>query len=148
MGVPAGYVSARFCKLVKEPNHFKATLLTALLFPGVCFAIFFFINLVAWSRQSSTAVPFGTLIVLMLLWFGVSLPLIFFGAFLGFKRETISLPVCVVYLVVCACRSCIIHLQILPPPTIWSKIVFFHVEQCYFLVDLNNLKMQMLATHV
>ena len=93
MGVPAGYVSARFCKLVKEPNHFKATLLTALLFPGVCFAIFFAINLVAWSRQSSTAVPFGTLIVLMLLWFGVSLPLIFFGAFLGFKRETISLPV-------------------------------------------------------
>eukprot|EP00802_Teleaulax_amphioxeia_P006625 Tamp_06629.p1 GENE.Tamp_06629~~Tamp_06629.p1 ORF type:complete len:677 (+),score=209.81 Tamp_06629:26-2032(+) len=93
MGVPAGYVSARFCKLVKEPNHFKATLLTALLFPGVCFAIFFLINLVAWSRQSSTAVPFGTLIVLMLLWFGVSLPLIFFGAFLGFKRETISLPV-------------------------------------------------------
>jgi len=95
MGVPAGYVSARFCKLVKEPNHFKATLLTALLFPGVCFGIFFFINLVAWSRQSSTAVPFGTLIVLMLLWFGVSLPLIFFGAFLGFKRETISLPVAV-----------------------------------------------------
>ena len=68
MGVPAGYVSARFCKLVKEPNHFKATLLTALMFPGVCFGIFFLINLVAWSRQSSTAVPFGTLIVLMLLW--------------------------------------------------------------------------------
>ena len=69
MGVPAGYVSARFCKLVREPNHFKATLLTALLFPGVCFVIFFLINLVAWSRQSSTAVPFGTLIVLMLLWY-------------------------------------------------------------------------------
>ncbi len=34
--------------------------------------------------QSSTAVPFGTLVVLMLLWFGVSLPLIFFGAYREF----------------------------------------------------------------
>jgi transmembrane 9 superfamily protein 2/4 len=93
MGVPAGYVSARFCKLVKEPNHFKATLYTGLLFPGVCFAVFFFVNMVAWAKQSSSAVPFGTLVVLMLLWFGVSLPLIFLGAFLGFKREVIQVPV-------------------------------------------------------
>jgi len=95
MGGPAGFVSARFCQLVKEPNHFKTTLLTAMLFPGVSFLIFFFVNLVAWSKQSSSAVPFGTLIVLMLLWFGVSLPLIFFGAYLGFKGEQITIPVAV-----------------------------------------------------
>jgi transmembrane 9 superfamily protein 2/4 len=69
MGVPAGYTAARFCKLVKEPNHFKTTLLTSVIFPGVCFAMFFVINMVVWTRQSSTAVPFGTLVVLMLLWF-------------------------------------------------------------------------------
>mmetsp|Transcript_28288 Transcript_28288/g.67991 ORF Transcript_28288/g.67991 Transcript_28288/m.67991 type:complete len:295 (+) Transcript_28288:1115-1999(+) len=92
MGVPAGYVSARFCKLVKEPNHFKTTLLTATVFPGACFAMFFILNMVVWAKQSSTAVPFGTLVVLMLLWFGVSLPLIFFGAYLGFKREVIEVP--------------------------------------------------------
>jgi len=93
MGVPAGYVGARFCKFVKEPNHFKTTLLTAIIFPGVCFAMFFLMNIVAWSKQSSTAVPFGTLVVLMLLWFGISLPLIFFGSYLGFKREVIETPV-------------------------------------------------------
>eukprot|EP00292_Cryptomonas_paramecium_P033775 CAMPEP_0113685400 /NCGR_PEP_ID=MMETSP0038_2-20120614/14647_1 /TAXON_ID=2898 /ORGANISM="Cryptomonas paramecium" /LENGTH=627 /DNA_ID=CAMNT_0000605475 /DNA_START=29 /DNA_END=1912 /DNA_ORIENTATION=+ /assembly_acc=CAM_ASM_000170 len=93
MGIPAGYMSARFCKLVQEKNHFKATLMTSLLFPGACFAVFFVVNLVAWSKQSSTAVPFGTLVVLMLLWFGVSLPLVFFGSYMGFKRETIRVPV-------------------------------------------------------
>lgn len=93
MGVPAGYVSARFCKFVKEPNHFKTTLLTAIIFPGVCFVLFFLMNFVAWTKRSSTAVPFGTLVVLMLLWFGVSLPLIFFGAYLGFKREVMEMPV-------------------------------------------------------
>jgi len=92
MGVPAGYVSARFCKLVQEPNHFKCTLLTSVLFPGVCFLVFFIINTIAWAKQSSTAVPFGTLVVLCLLWFGVSLPLIFVGSHLGFKKDTMALP--------------------------------------------------------
>mmetsp|Transcript_16457 Transcript_16457/g.39314 ORF Transcript_16457/g.39314 Transcript_16457/m.39314 type:complete len:680 (-) Transcript_16457:192-2231(-) len=107
MGAPAGYVSARFCQLVKEQNHFKATLLTAIVFPGVSFIIFFGVNLIAWSKQSSSAVPFGTLIVLMLLWFGVSLPLIFFGAYLGFKRAPIDLP----------CSVSPIPRQI--PPQVW-----------------------------
>uniref|UniRef100_A0A7S0EL14 Transmembrane 9 superfamily member n=1 Tax=Hanusia phi TaxID=3032 RepID=A0A7S0EL14_9CRYP len=107
MGVPAGYVSARFCKFVKEPNHFKATLMTALLFPGVCFLVFFLVNLVAWFKLSSTAVPFGTLIVLMLLWFGISLPLIFFGAYLGFRKEPFSVP----------CAVSAIPRQI--PPQMW-----------------------------
>ena len=107
MGVPAGYVSARFCKFVKEPNHFKATLMTALLFPGVCFLVFFLVNLVAWFKQSSTAVPFGTLIVLMLLWFGISLPLIFFGAYLGFRKDAFSVP----------CSVSAIPRQI--PPQMW-----------------------------
>ena len=93
MGVPAGYIAARFCKLLREPNHFNTTILTGTLFPGVCFAMFFVLNLIAWIRQSSTAVPFGTLVILMLLWFGVSLPLIFLGAYLGFRKDPISIPV-------------------------------------------------------
>lgn len=93
MGMPAGYVSGRFCKLVKEPNHFKATMYTGILVPGVCFAVFFAVNLVAWAKQSSSAVPFGTLVVLMILWFFVSLPLIFAGAFVGFRVDTLKIPV-------------------------------------------------------
>jgi len=117
MGVPAGYTAARFCKLVKEPNHFKTTLLTSVIFPGVCFAMFFVINMVVWTRQSSTAVPFGTLIVLMILWFGISLPLVFFGAYLGFKREVIEVP----------CITNPIPRQIPPQPWYLSSICSFVV---------------------
>jgi len=38
-------------------------------------------------------VPFGTLMVLAVLWFGVSLPLVFFGAFLGYKKDALTVPV-------------------------------------------------------
>ncbi|EKX43113.1 hypothetical protein GUITHDRAFT_163927, partial [Guillardia theta CCMP2712] len=93
MGLPAGYMSARFSKMFKEDNHFQTALWTSTIFPGVCFAVFFVVNLVAWAKRSSTAVPFGTLVVLALLWFGVSLPLVFFGAFLGYKKDPMTVPV-------------------------------------------------------
>lgn len=44
-------------------------------------------NLIFWANGSSAAVPFSTLIALLALWFGVSVPLTFFGAYLGFKRR-------------------------------------------------------------
>jgi len=48
-------------------------------------------NLVLWGESSSGAVPFSTLIALLALWFGVSVPLTFVGAYFGFrKRVSIS----------------------------------------------------------
>ena len=95
MGMPAGHMSARFAKLMRIDNQFQTAFLTGTLFPGVCFGIFFAVNTIAWGKQSSTAVPFGTLVVLMLLWFGVSLPLIFFGAFVGNRYVCVCVCVCV-----------------------------------------------------
>merc|ERR1719316_1947230 len=42
MGVPGGFASARFYKLWQGEGWKEVTLMTALLFPGVTFAIFFF----------------------------------------------------------------------------------------------------------
>lgn len=44
-------------------------------------------NLVLWSKGSSGAVPFSTLIALLALWFCVSVPLTFVGAYLGFRKR-------------------------------------------------------------
>lgn len=44
-------------------------------------------NLVLWSKGSSAAVPFTTLIALLGLWFGVSVPLTFVGAYFGFRKR-------------------------------------------------------------
>ena len=56
--------------------------LTAFAFPAFLFAIFFILNLFVWGEASTAAVPFGTMVAVMALWFGVSVPLTFFGAFL------------------------------------------------------------------
>lgn len=44
-------------------------------------------NLVLWGEGSSGAVPFSTLIALLALWFGVSVPLTFVGAYFGFRKR-------------------------------------------------------------
>ena len=153
----------------------KTTLTTALLYPGVVFAIFFACNLLVWGQKSSgaganseetlasglgaccylrasapakftlsaaclrtaccqakapfiyeilqcslrnfamlqhavmcmlcrlsagdkhlwcaCAVPFGTLIALFMLWFGISVPLVFVGSYFGYKKPAPDDPV-------------------------------------------------------
>lgn len=44
-------------------------------------------NLVLWAKQSSAAIPFSTLIALLVLWFCVSVPLTFVGALIGFRKR-------------------------------------------------------------
>jgi transmembrane 9 superfamily protein 2/4 len=68
-------------------------ILTAFLIPSVVFVAFFALNLILWVNESSAAVPFGTLIALVLMWFCISVPLTFLGAYLGFKRPAIEQPV-------------------------------------------------------
>ncbi|PFH32016.1 EMP/nonaspanin domain family protein [Besnoitia besnoiti] len=93
MGAAAGYTSARLYKMFKSTNWKMTTIRTALVFPGVVFAVFFLLNLVLWMQRSSAAVSFSALVFLLLLWFGISTPLVFLGAYFGFKQQPISLPV-------------------------------------------------------
>lgn len=93
MGVPAGFTSSRFHKLWSEKDWKEATVMTALVYPGSVFAVFFFLNLLIWGEASAGSVPFATMFALLVLWFGISVPLVFLGAYLGYRREVIELPV-------------------------------------------------------
>lgn len=88
-----GYVAARIYKSVGGERWKSNVILTSFLFPGLIFGIFFILNLALWAKNSSAAIPFGTLVALLALWFGVSVPLTFLGAYLGFKKPPIELPV-------------------------------------------------------
>mmetsp|Transcript_63223 Transcript_63223/g.136849 ORF Transcript_63223/g.136849 Transcript_63223/m.136849 type:complete len:620 (-) Transcript_63223:148-2007(-) len=92
-GILAGYTSARFYKMWKGEDWKKTTLMTAFLYPGTVFGIFFILNLFIWGAKSSGAVPFTTMFALLVLWFGISVPLVFLGAFFGYKKAPITLPV-------------------------------------------------------
>merc|ERR1712174_100088 len=72
----AGYTTARLYKTFKGKSWQRATSLTALLFPGVCFSVFFVLDVMAWTQRSTDAVPITTMIVLLVLWFGISTPLV------------------------------------------------------------------------
>jgi len=93
MGAMAGYTSARFFKLFQGDNWKQATWLTALLYPGLVFAIFFVLNLLIWGQASAGAVPFATMFSLLVLWFGISVPLVFLGGYLGYRKEVVEVPV-------------------------------------------------------
>jgi len=93
MGYFAGYNSARHYKMFKGKAWKQNTFLTATLLPGIIFVMFFILNLFVWSTNSSAAVPFMTIIALMLLWFGISVPLVMVGSYRGFKEQVISHPV-------------------------------------------------------
>jgi len=93
MGNFAGYFSARTYKMFKGQNWKKNRLMTAFLFPGISFGIFLILNTVLAVEKSSGAVPFGTLVALIALWFGISVPLVFFGSYFGFRKPVDEFPV-------------------------------------------------------
>jgi transmembrane 9 superfamily protein 2/4 len=93
MGALAGYSSSRFYKLFQGDNWKQATWLTAVLYPGITFGVFFVMNLLIWGQASAGAVPFATMFSLLVLWFGISVPLVFLGGYLGYRKEVIELPV-------------------------------------------------------
>lgn len=93
MGVLAGYTSSRLYKLFNGNDWKLTTLLTAFLYPGVVFTIFFVLNLLIWGQKSSGAVPFTTMFALLVLWFGISVPLVFLGSYFGFRKAAVELPV-------------------------------------------------------
>ncbi|KAL9965970.1 hypothetical protein ACROYT_G029844 [Oculina patagonica] len=92
LGFPSGYVSARMYKMFGGEFWKSNVRLTAFLIPGLTFGMFLILNLVLWSKHSSAAVPAATLAALLAMWFGISFPLTFFGAYLGHKKKAIENP--------------------------------------------------------
>lgn len=102
-----GYASARVYGAYDSASQRKlVTLGSAFLFPGLSFVLFFTLNIAVWASGSSGAVPFSTLLVLLFMWFGVSVPLVFTGAYIGYRRKPADFPV----------RTNQIPRQIPPPP--------------------------------
>ncbi|PSS08330.1 Transmembrane 9 superfamily member 8 like [Actinidia chinensis var. chinensis] len=93
MGIFAGYSSARLYKMFKGTEWKSITLRTAFMFPASVFAVFFVLNALIWGEKSSGAVPFGTMFALVVLWFGISVPLVFIGGYVGFKKPVLEDPV-------------------------------------------------------
>jgi len=108
MGMFAGYFSTRVFKMFKLTEWKKNTLITALFFPGVVFTVFFILNLFVWGEKSTGAVPFPSLVALVVLWLGISVPLVYLGSYMAFKKPAIEPPLKVNSIP-----------RMLPPETAW-----------------------------
>mmetsp|Transcript_16460 Transcript_16460/g.39324 ORF Transcript_16460/g.39324 Transcript_16460/m.39324 type:complete len:669 (-) Transcript_16460:236-2242(-) len=93
MGMFGGYTAARFFRMFKGTAWRANALWTAMLFPGTCFGVFFVVNLLIWGQKSSGAVPFTTLLAMLLMWLCISVPLVLVGAFFGYRMQPIEHPV-------------------------------------------------------
>ena len=93
-GSVAGYSSAKLYKFFHGKAWKRTTLMTAAAFPGVLFTLFvalnFFLHLAL--GKASAAVSFWTMLLMFLLWVCVSAPLVFIGAFFGYKSDKIQVP--------------------------------------------------------
>lgn len=93
LGFVGGYSSARVYKAFGGERWKLNIGLTPMLVPGFVFCVFFLLNLFLWAKQSSGAVPFTTMLVIIGIWFIISVPLSFAGSWLGFRSGAIEAPV-------------------------------------------------------
>jgi len=112
-GVISGYVSSRMYKAFRGRQWQLCTVLTATFFPGCAFAMFVFFNIYLFFLKSSASAPLLDVIIVAAMWCCVSIPLVFLGAYFGYKAEAISFPTV----------TSTIARAIPPPPPLLNPIV-------------------------
>lgn len=91
-GIIAGFVSSRLYKTFRGRQWQLCTVITAMLLPGSAFCMFLLFNISLWFLHSSASAPFLDIIILAAMWCCVSIPLVFLGAYYGYKQEAIEVP--------------------------------------------------------
>jgi len=89
----SGYYSARLYKTLGGERWKTNVIMTALFVSSIVFGIFFIMNMILWTKKSSAAIPFSTLVAVLCLWFGISVPLTFIGSYFGYKKMPFEHPV-------------------------------------------------------
>ncbi|XP_047333661.1 transmembrane 9 superfamily member 1-like [Impatiens glandulifera] len=79
----SGYVSGGMYSRSGGKYWIKGMILTASLFPFMCFGIGFILNTIAIFYGSLAAIPFGTMVVVFVIWAFISLPLVLLGTVVG-----------------------------------------------------------------
>ncbi|OXC67701.1 hypothetical protein AYX13_03787 [Cryptococcus neoformans] len=92
-GCVSGYASARTYTTLGGEQWKTNLILTAVLFPTVVFTIIGMLNFFLIFASASGAVPFGTILAVLLLWFLISAPLSIGGYFYGMRHGAFINPV-------------------------------------------------------
>lgn len=98
--IASGYFSSYFGIIINkmfhhdylnQPYSISKTISLSLLFSGflpcLAFSVILFLNFFVWAQESSTALPFGTIIVMVLLFLIIQCPLGVVGGYHGNRRQ-------------------------------------------------------------
>jgi len=88
----AGYISSKKFKEFKGEDWMICCFLTSTLYFAPLLFTFIIINSIAISYGSSTALPFGTILAMVLLWAFVTFPLTLYGAYKGTFSTEVDYP--------------------------------------------------------
>ncbi|KAK9480030.1 hypothetical protein V1514DRAFT_227843 [Lipomyces japonicus] len=91
-GIFSGYFSSILYRSFKGEKWLKHALRTSGLVPGALFGFVLVLSFISWGQSSSSAIPFWTLVLLIIMWLFVLVPLVILGAWHGFKRPVIEPP--------------------------------------------------------
>eukprot|EP00126_Sphaerothecum_destruens_P013044 Sdes_comp22324_c0_seq1m20803 len=93
LGAVSGYFSGRLYRSLRGKSWMKASFWMATFLPGFLLLIIVVVNFFVWSRHSSKAIPFTTLIAIFCLLFFLNVPLVSFGFFFGYRKKPYEFPV-------------------------------------------------------
>ena len=82
----SSFISGYLYRFLGGDNWKLNMLLTPILVPGLLFTVFVFLNFFLISVQSSGAIPMGTMIAIIVIWFVISIPLSVIGSILASKN--------------------------------------------------------------
>jgi len=88
-----GYYSSRVYTSLGGTHRRENAFLTATVLPTIVFIVIFLLNFCLILADSSGAVPFGTMLLIVVMWFGISAPLSAIGAYFGSKQGPVRHPV-------------------------------------------------------
>lgn len=96
LGIAAGYVAIRLWRTIMcgdVKGWVSVSWRVACFFPGIAFLILTTLNFLLWGSHSTGAIPFSLFVILLLLWFCISVPLTLIGGYLGAKAPHIEYPI-------------------------------------------------------
>ncbi|CAN6855751.1 unnamed protein product [Brassica oleracea] len=96
LGIAAGYVAVRLWRTIGCGEHrgwMSVAWKAACFFPGIAFLILTMLNFLLWGSHSTGAIPFSLFVILILLWFCISVPLTLIGGYFGARAPHIEFPV-------------------------------------------------------
>ncbi|XP_042494792.1 transmembrane 9 superfamily member 11 [Macadamia integrifolia] len=96
LGIAAGYFAVRLWRTIgcgDSKGWVSISWKAACFFPGIVFLILITLNFLLWGSHSTGAIPFSLFVILILLWFCISVPLTLVGGYFGAKAPHIEYPV-------------------------------------------------------